>query len=256
MKATRRHELKENVLAHELVKLKSGLSKYGSWIFVAVLLVGIAVVVVVQLRARTERQRAAEKADLNRLTGADPDLAAEERLAGLMRLAAEAKDPVVGAQAGVTAGNNYLTRYNVASDRSSKESRGFLDQAKSAFQLVLDRRGDQELFAAQAHFGLGSLAETLGDFAAAKGHYETAAGMVDETEQVAKNARAQIEKLPTLATSVPFATTRPAEPPTTGPATTAPAATGPATKPSASGPATKPAGAGPATAPAKAGGAK
>jgi len=225
------------VLAHELVKLKSGLSKYGSWIFVAVLLAGIAVVVVKQLQARSERHLAAQKDELNRLSGSDPDLTPDQRLAGLMKLAAEAKDPNVGAQAGVIAGNSYHSRYLVASDRSSKESRGFLDEARKAYQLVLDRHGGQKLFAAQADYGLGSLAETLDDFAGAKAHYEAAAGLVDKTEQVAKDARAQIEKLATLATSVPFATTRPAEPPATEPATTGPAATGTAPKPATTGPA-------------------
>ena len=32
MKSKRRHELQENVLAHELVEVKQFFSKYGNWI--------------------------------------------------------------------------------------------------------------------------------------------------------------------------------------------------------------------------------
>ena len=60
MKSKRRHELQENVLAHELVEVKQFFSKYGSWIFGGSLAVLIVVLIVWFAHSRG-RQRAADE---------------------------------------------------------------------------------------------------------------------------------------------------------------------------------------------------
>ncbi len=230
MKARRRHELKENILAHELRKLRQFLSKYGSWIALAIVAVAVVLVVVWRLRAQEEAGFAREKQELE-LYRTHPDLPRKDRLDNFRRLAESAEDHWVAASSAIEAGNMYSQDYEDyvrAGDADGPDARQARDNAARYYRMALERCGRAKPklkpTAATAHYGLGILAENQGDKAAARRQHEQAVALGGKDHL----AGVHLQRLDEWFAARPFPATRPA----TGPATaSAPAATAPASRP-------------------------
>jgi hypothetical protein len=207
MKAQRRHELKENVLARELDQMRGLLSRYGNWIAGGIAAVVVVFLVVWYYHSRSVRELSEEQARLDSLVS-EPNFTDEQRLEGLTGLADHARSPVVGASAAVTAGDMLSERYLDGMRRTPPEdSPQTRQQAEKSYRLAIEKYPERKLFAARAHFGLAVLAETAGDFATAKGEYEQVVRLVDATYPVAVEAQGRLRTLPLHSQPVRFATT-------------------------------------------------
>jgi len=228
MKAKRRHELKENVLAHELGQLREFFSRHGSWIAGAIVAAVIAVVVVSQLHTRSERALAAEKQRYRLLADPPGDMDPEERLKGFEELAADASDRAVAASAAVWAGNLCSQRYlNLLDEADAPEAREAYARAERNYRSVIERHADQPRLVVNAWRGLGVLAENRGDQAEALACYKRVTAMGPADHPAVTDVTGRIEHLEEWFRTRRFPTTRP----TTRPSATAPAG-GPATAPS------------------------
>ncbi len=224
MRAKRRHELKENILAHELAKLRQFLSKYGSWIALAIVAVAVVLVVVWRLRAQEQAGFAREKQELD-LYCTHPDMPRKDRLDNFCRLAESAEDPLVAASSAIEAGNMYSQDYEDhvrAGDADGPDARQARDNAARYYRMALERHArvkpKLKPTAATAHYGLGILAENQGDKAAARRHYEQALALGGKGHQ----AGVHLQRLDEWFAARRFPATRPATAPAT---TSAPAAT-------------------------------
>ena len=225
MKAKRRHELKENVLARELVQLKEFFSRYGTWLLVGAAAVGLVLLVVGRVRASRRQALYAERARYAELTRS-PSIKEEERLKGLAELAETARDPLTAADAAIAAADLWSQRYIDALVRSaSPEADKARRKAEELYNLVITRYAQQSRHVAKAHFGLGALAESAGDKQAAERHYRKASQMLNRGYPVVLEAQRRLAALADFR-EVRFATTLPTQPTTS----TAPAASGPAGK--------------------------
>lgn len=225
MKAKRRRELKENILAHELAQLRQFLSKYGSWIALAIVAVAVVLVVVWRLRAQEKVTFAREKQELE-LLRTHPDMPRKDRLDGFRRLAESAESPLVAASSAIHAANMYSRDAGRASDPDGPDARQARDNAARYYRMALERAAEPELTltAASAHYGLGILAENQGDKAAARNHYEQALALGGKDHLAGE----QLQRLDEWFAARRFPATRPATAPATA---SAPVASGPASRP-------------------------
>jgi hypothetical protein len=226
MKAKRRRELKENILAHELAQLRQFLGKYGSWIALAIVAVAVVLVVVWRLRAQERATFAREKQELEVLQ-LHPDMPRKDRLDGFRRLAESAETPVVAASSAVDAANMYSQDAVRAADPDGPEARQARENAARYYRMALERHAKVKpklsLTAASAHYGLGILAENQGDKAAARNHYEQALALGGKEHLAGE----RLQRLDEWFAARRFPATRPATAPATA---SAPAASGPASR--------------------------
>jgi len=225
MKSRRRHELKENVLAQELGKLKEIFSKYGNWILVGLAAAVIVLLIVRHYTGRESARYREDKAQFEKLL-TDEKIPEKDRLAGLTALAETAKDPVLAASAAIWAGDFCCERYLRALHSSdASEAQDYRRKAEDLYKMIISAHPERKLFVAKAHLGLGVLAENAGDFAAAEQQYRNVAPLVNSGYPVAQEAARRLEMRQAWSQPVEFATTLPTQPATaTAPAATAPAA--------------------------------
>jgi len=230
MKARRRHELKENVLAHELGQIKTFFDKYGNWILGGVTAVAVVLLVIWYSHTRSVRALAEEKARFDRLMR-DNSMAEKDRLAGLDDLAHNAKNPVVAASAGVFLGDLYsdrhLTALNASDTLAANRARV---NAEKYYNFVISDYGKRSLLVARAHFGLGAMAENDKRMDQARKHYEVIKRLVKPSLPVAMDAALRLGQLERWSATVRFATTTQAttaSAPASGPASAPATATAP-----------------------------
>ncbi len=241
MKSQRRHELKENVLAHELGQMKRFFNRYGNWIWGVGLAVLIVVLIAWHYRSRSAAELVEQRSRFESLRNdvLDPDKQASA-LTGLIDLAENASDPVVSASACLYVANFHAGQHGIALIRSETDkSLEHRKKAEKYYRLVVDRHSQRKIFVAKARFGLGVLAENAGDWTSARSEFEHVRRIVGEGFPVAVDAGLRLKQLDVWRKQVRFSTTMPSITPTTMP-TTAPA-TMPATVPSVSGTTSKPA---------------
>ena len=230
MKAKRRHELKENVLAHEFGQIKSFFNRYGNWVLAAVTAVVIVLLVVWYYSRLSKRRLADELSEYERLTRF-ANVEDDARLSGLTQLAETAKDRVVAAGSAVYAGDLCLQRYlDALRQGDAAAGREWREKAERFYHLAIDRYPDRKMFQAKAHLGLGVLAENVGDLVSARAEYEQASRSVSAVYPVAMEAQRRLAHLEAWSKPVRFATTTQASQPTTAPVATQPASS-PATAP-------------------------
>jgi len=234
MKSNRRHELRENVLAHELVNIKEFFSRYGNWILTSVTVVALVLVVWMYYRGRVERRFSSEKTDLVKYTR-QPGLTEDERLDGLIGLAETAKDTLVGSRAAVRAGDFCSQKYLDAIRRSdSLQTQQWREKAERYYRLAIDKYPNRKPLAAKAYLGLGILAESAGDAAAAEANYDQVGRLVHAGFPAAIEARRRSRLLQGWLEPVRFATTTQSTQPASSPSTAPrPASTLPASAPAA-----------------------
>jgi len=191
MKSKRRHELKENVLAHELQQAKSFLSRYGGWVAGAALVVAIGWLIYGQLRGRQERARAAER-DRFDVLNRSARMEKAERLKGFLDLAGSAEDPVTAAASAVRAANihsqDFLTALQQDNSEQAEEARR---NAEKYYRMAIAAHPELKQICANARLGLGILHENNGDMEGARTEYEAAEklagpGASEATRRLAK----------------------------------------------------------------------
>ena len=233
MKAQRRHELHENVLAHELGRIKVFFNRYGNWIMGLAVAVLVVLLVVWHYRSRSAAELIEQSAWYGTLKRDVyvPDKQ-ESALEGLIDLAEDARDPLLSASAYMLSADFCAEQYVTGRRRSdSKQATEYREKAKKYYRLVIEKHPDRKVFVAKARLGLGMLAESAADWATAKSEYEQVKRSLDDSFPVSAEAQRRLNNLEVWSKPFRFATTAPAtEPATTGP-TTKPAQTQPASKP-------------------------
>ncbi len=218
MKSKRRHELQENVLAHELVEVKQFFSKYGNWLAGGLTAVLIVVGIVWYAHRQAERRASEEKAQFNRAIGQMYDPANEaSALASLGELAENAKDRLLAARVAGLLGEVYSGKHQASASEGSLEAADLMAKAKRYYQMVIDERNAPKPLLAAAHVGLGTLAYDSGDVATAKAEYGKAVKAQPESPGGIE-ARYQLAAMEGRSGPVHFVTTLPTTAPATVPA--------------------------------------
>lgn len=159
MKATRRHELKENDLAHAIEVARGYLSEHGTRVGVLVLC-AIAAITVVSITVRTRAGNAERVwAEKGRLLFDDPD-GGKESIDKLRVLTTEATDDSFVLTSLIEQGRHAL---RLAQQVEVPPDPDLNDRARDAFNTLLERFPDNPLALGVAHSGLATIAEN--DFA-------------------------------------------------------------------------------------------
>ena len=220
MKSKRRHELQHNVLDAELGKVIEFLQTRGIHLVLGILAVVLIVVLIVTAVNSYHRKRY----DLEvRFAQAITQVSGiEDSIASLEQLAGQDTDKRIAAMACATLADMYvLQTYEDQTDISPERKQSLTDQAVLYYRQVISDFADQPVAVAKAHLGLGSLAESRGDFDQALAEYEAIRRISEPTIQlVGLRAMRNLESLVTRRVPVAMATTAPAA------ATTLPATDG------------------------------
>ncbi len=227
MKAKRRHELKENVLAQELEKLKVFLGKYGGWIAGAVVAAMIVLLIVWQLRAREHRVLDRERTQHRKLTSGS-GMKRDDRLAGYLQLAETAKDPIIAADCRIRAAHMYSQDYLdvLGVPSASGRAEQSRQRAEELYRTVIARHSDRRQIVTNAYYGLGILAMNSEEKEKARQWFKQAAAG-GANHPAAIDAKKRLDKLEEWFQSVKYPKTRPA----TQPAAASSPASGPAPAP-------------------------
>jgi hypothetical protein len=219
MKAKRRHELRENILAGYLTQAKDLLGKYGNWLIGIVAAVVIIVLVIYTQVNKGQRILAEEKQRLEQSAGAFSAISGElkpedkKRLDDLTDLARTAKNEMVAAEAAVAAGDLY-SQLSINALVANKNGEEFAKKAKEMYDLALTHPKAKRSVAA-AHLGLGVLLENAGDIKAAKAEYDELGKLLPMSDPLSAEASGRSNNLANWALPVKFATTMPSTAPTT-----------------------------------------
>jgi len=230
MKSRRRHELKENVLSHKLSEAVGFFRRYGTRLAWGALIVAIVALVAVYAINRRKQKRAELWAEYYSLISSIEKN--EDWFVRARNLAEQDSEDRVAALACVALGDTY-----------SAAAAGLMDDvplgqppaglAEEYYRRVLQQFSERRVAVGSARLGLARLAETKGDFEAARREYDAILGMGELAGQpvvvLAGSGRKRLERLQTpviMATRKP--TTQPASRPATQPGES-PA--GPATRP-------------------------
>jgi len=211
MKAKRRHELHENVLSAELVQIVEFLKKRGAAIAVALLIAALVGLVIAWAYGKSAEKRQKLQSQLDRIA-IDRTLTPGERIAILEGLGAQDDDKRIAADALVALGNEFFARMIIGgASRDAAEWQELSDRAVIYYRRVINGYPDQKPAVLEAHLGLGKLAETRGDFKAARSAYKTALEMTELSGYPGmRRAQESLDQLDELARPVLMASTRPA----------------------------------------------
>ncbi len=239
MKAKRRHELQENVLAGELGKVVEFLKKRGSYLATGALVIALVIFAYVAISGRGEASRSKLQSQWDRaMTGQAKS--EQERAELLTEIAAQTDNLRMAALATVELGYADATRALVAETGSERDA--LEESAAKWYGKTIADFPTQALAVAKAHFGLGKLYESKRQFVQAGEEYRQAKASAEVVgHPVVVRAQISLAQLPRLNSPVRMATTMPATMPASAPSTmpaTAPAAP---TVRDASPPATQPA---------------
>lgn len=216
MKSERRHELKENELSNELVKLGGWIKKHGTALAWAAVLITLAIVAYQQFaRSRTQNwgvwtQKFNQAVAPDAATaGADSTKTDDARIATLEEVYKQDDVDMLAAMAGVELGRIHARRALVA-DIDPTLRQANLTKARDYYNGVLAGYEDQPLARAQAHLGLAYLDLDKRDFAAARKHCNDLL-LIEMTKGglIAKQAEQLLERMDELDQPIPFATTMP-----------------------------------------------
>lgn len=264
MKAEHRHELKTNDLAKSLITFQDYVKLYGGRVALGIAIVILITVLIIQRKNRAQTQTAFYRDELATARNIVESLShtrspEAERVPNMLRdVRDNASEKVVQAEALVTMGDyawamanfndpNATSRPTTRPGEKSREE--YLQDAKAAYQQVLDQFADQPFSVVAARFGLAAIAENERNFDAARAHYDAIKSASNVAKEFKAQADAMIRRLdairqPVLIGEVPEKMELPTLPTTasTTRSTTAPAATGTSTtKPATPAKTTKPA---------------
>ena len=133
-----------------------------------------------------------------------------ESPAGFKLLAETTDNPTVRAQAYLRGADLYLQRSRTPAATGEKpmtpeERRNGLDAARAMYRIVLDT-AEHEMFKLNARFGLGAVAEDIGEWADARQQYETIIEQAgDAHPALREQAKGKLALLPRLPSPVRLA---------------------------------------------------
>lgn len=169
MKAQRRHDLKQNVLQTELTKGADYLKRHLNLIGGAALAAALIALAVVGISRWRESNRESAQAQFDK---AMLVLGGEQSPDALQRIADG--DGPRAAIASCKLADNYAAKMLMAMDRQPLgEVNDLASKAKTCYTRVIEKFQDQNIQVANAHFGLGKLAESQRDLDTARKEYET-----------------------------------------------------------------------------------
>jgi len=223
MKAKRRHELQENVLAGELAKLVEFLKKRGSHLATGALVIALVIFAYFIIKGRGETARFELQHQWGQaMTGqAKP----QERTRILTTLAEQTDNPRIASLATVELGYDAATRALVA--KTDSERTALAENAAKWYRKTITEFPTQTLALAKAHLGMGKLYESKRQLQEAAEEYRQAKASPEMVGQpVVILAQNSLNRLSMLTSPVRMATTMPTTQPTTQATTqaTAPAA--------------------------------
>lgn len=233
MKAKRRHQLQENDLARELVKIGQFLKEHGNKLATGALVVAVLIFAYVLFFGGTDTEMLAIQRSWGDIMTGRSDQA--RRVEMLQNLTEQTRDRRIAALAGAQLGYEYATRALVAGTSSERQANQ--TAAAQEYQRVLSEFGSYPEAVAKAHYGMAKLHETQGRLNEAAVEYKK---VVDQSELTGYPVRllaemnlrglARLREPVNLVSTPPPAMTRPAGP-TTGPTSMPTPATTPATAP-------------------------
>lgn len=210
MKSEERHELKTNELQENLQQIIAFAREHGTRLLVGAVLVVAAVAA--GFYWNYTRAQAVDQEWTQLQSILESGIGTEELPAGeLERLAMEATQPQLAAQAWATLGNHNI--YKVLRAEDDAEATAAADAARRAYQEIISKYPSQLISAGSAHLGLAILAENDGDWEQAREHYtqitsnqQYAAWPIMELAVQRKNDLATWDEPVVFATSQPAAT--------------------------------------------------
>jgi hypothetical protein len=242
MKSERRHELQYNELSQRLRALLAWAKKNANYLSWAMLLVAVAVAISFFLVNSHRNKLAARVSEFDR---AKVEVDPEVRMNNLTKVAnEEGGDRMITAEATLAVANEWANRVNLGQGKASKEQiEEYNKNAATYYQRVVDNFSKEfPAIATGAHIGLAKVAENRRDFDQAAAQYLKAKAICPKGSGLTYDIEAGAKNIATIRLPVEFATTAPAKPVTTAPASkpaSKPATTRSATQPE-SAPATKP----------------
>jgi hypothetical protein len=238
MKSERRHELQYNELSHQITSLVAWAKRNGNYLaWGALLIAAVAAIGSVMWNSHRGKLVARENEYNMAMKNADPEV----RLSSLTKISQEEGDKLITVEATLAVADEWANRVVSGQGKASAEQIAEYNKSAAAcYQLVIDNfQKDFPAMATKAHIGLAKLAENRRDFVQAAAQYQQAKATCPQGNPLMIDIKAGTDNIETirLAGAVQFATTAPAKPVTTAPAS------GPASKPAlpATTPATKPA---------------
>jgi predicted negative regulator of RcsB-dependent stress response len=222
MKAQRRHDLRENLLASEIGKVADFLKKNGSYLATGVLVVAVAVFAVVILRGRAEAKEAGVRLQWDRVQQAKyaPEFDRSQLVKELTDLTEQTTDKRLAALAAVELGDEFSRRILASNDVDRTE---LAKKAEYWYRWAISKFVEEDLAVGKAHLGLATLHETAGQFDQAATELQAVTKMTQlQGQPVMLLARIELQRLADLKQPVRMATTLPASQPAAG-ATTVPA---------------------------------
>lgn len=237
MKAQRRHDLRENLLALEIGKVADFLKKNGSYIATGVLVIAVVIFAIVMLRGRAEAKEAAVRAQWDRVQQAkfSPEFDRSQLTKELTDLTEQTTDKRLAALAAVELGDEFSRRILASSDVDRSE---LAKKAEYWYRWAISSFPKEYMAVAKAHFGLAMLQETAGQFDQAASELQAVTKLTQlQGYPVSLLARIEMQRLADLkqpvrmATTLPSTTTQPSKPASSGAAEAPSKSTAPATAP-------------------------
>jgi hypothetical protein len=223
MKSKRRHELQENTLSAEFGKIAEFVREHANTIGWSVLAAALIVFIIVWYNSRATREAERLNAMFDRAM--TQQMSPAERISLLEQLVEQDDEESLAARASVELGNEYLARMVIAGQKDPSEWERLGQLAERSYRRVLDEMDDQPVAVAQAHLGMGRLAESRMQFETARAEYEAVRRVPGVTgHPVVMAAGRALRELERIDQPIAFATTHPAGP-ETQPATQPTAAT-------------------------------
>ena len=222
MKSRRRRDLKQNVLDAELGKVVDFFRRRGTYVAWGVLGLALIALIIWYVHRRNQGRLSAIQTEYDNVVRLQNVPDSEARvLSGLQRVVEQGKK-WMAADACVRMGD-ILARRSLRVEAPSQREE-LMEKAARYYRKAINEFPDQFLAQAKAHFGLGKLAETRGDFTAAGDRYQAVAEIPKAAGYpIAGFAMDSLNRLPKVKVPVPMATTmpstQPASAPTTQPAT-------------------------------------
>jgi len=216
MKSQRRHELRQNVLDAELAKTVQFFRKHGTRMAWGALVAALVALGIVWAWNKHKQGIATAHSQYARLEEqlANRDADPESLAAAFLELSATSSDDNIAAESAVRAGDGYSRLVTVETADTAKHSQ-WLERASNAYKRAVTEFPEETMSVAKAHYGLAKLAETRGDFIAARSHYDAVLAMTElkgePVERLCEQGRNRLEQ---VSRPVRMASTKPAEPET------------------------------------------
>ena len=203
------------MLSAELAQVVGFFRQRGTPILVGVLVAALIAVVAAYAYGSVRDKKLKLQSDLEKAM-ADNSLTPEERVGTLERLAGQGDDKGIAYRALIALGDEYARRALVTGRKEDPAQwQAYMDSASGYYNRAIKEHLQEPLAAAWAHYGLGKLAESRDDLAAAKTEYQAVLAAKDLAGQpVVSQAELAMKELEDLAGPVRMASTAPAEPET------------------------------------------